>query len=182
MKVAQSCLTLFDPMDYTVLRILQSRILEWVAFLFSRGSSQPRDWTQVSRIAGGFFTNWAIREAQVLSLKVFVNSNYCSRRCTEKKLGNIFLKIWKFAKLLDIKCIQSLTCYGAEISCRVIWFSDKSNHLFENKEFTVYTSCWVMLINMTQSTFFQLWLWTSYQALGAVSKDNWIFPNNPMWW
>ena len=53
-KVAQSCLTLCDPMDYTVYGILQTRILEWVAFPFSRGSSQPRDPTQVSRIAGGF--------------------------------------------------------------------------------------------------------------------------------
>ena len=96
-KVAQSCLTLCDPMDYTVRGILQARILEWIAFPFSRGSSQPRDsnpglphrrqilyqlshqgspgileWvtfpfsrrsseprdqTQVSHIAGGFFTN-----------------------------------------------------------------------------------------------------------------------------
>ena len=55
---------LCDPMDYTVHGILQARILEWVAFPFSRGSSQPRDQTQVSRIAGRFFTNWAIREAQ----------------------------------------------------------------------------------------------------------------------
>ena len=39
--------------------ILQVRILEWVAISFSRGSSQPRDWTQVSHIAGGFFTVWA---------------------------------------------------------------------------------------------------------------------------
>jgi len=44
--------------------ILQARILEWVAVPFSRGSSQPRDRTQVSHIAGGFFTNWATREAQ----------------------------------------------------------------------------------------------------------------------
>ena len=40
------------------------RILEWVAFLFSRRSSKPRDWTQVSHIAGGFFSSWATREAQ----------------------------------------------------------------------------------------------------------------------
>ena len=53
----ESCLTLCDPMDYTVYRILQARILEWVAFPFSRGSLQPRDQTQVSRIAGGFFTS-----------------------------------------------------------------------------------------------------------------------------
>ena len=40
------------------------RILEWVAYPFFRGSSQPRNWTRVSCIAGGFFTNWATSEAQ----------------------------------------------------------------------------------------------------------------------
>jgi len=43
-------------MDCIVHGILRARILEWVAFPFSRGSSQPRDQTQVSRIAGGFYT------------------------------------------------------------------------------------------------------------------------------
>ena len=43
-------------MDYTVYGILQARILEWVAVSISKGSSQPRDWTQVSCIAGRFFT------------------------------------------------------------------------------------------------------------------------------
>ena len=102
-KVTQSCPTLCDPMDYTVHGILQARMLEWVAFPFSRGSSQPRDgnsglqhcrgilyqlshkgsprilewvpypfssrsswrrnWSGVSCTAGGFFTNWAIKEA-----------------------------------------------------------------------------------------------------------------------
>ena len=65
LKVAQSCPTLCDPMDYTVRGILQARILKWVAILFSRGSSQLRDQTQVSHIAGGFFTNWATRGVQV---------------------------------------------------------------------------------------------------------------------
>ena len=63
-KVAQSCPTLCDPMDYTVHGILQARILEWVAFPFSRGSSQSKDRTQISRIAGGFFTSRGTREAQ----------------------------------------------------------------------------------------------------------------------
>ena len=63
-KIAQSCPTLHYPMEYTVYGILQARILEWVAFPFSRGSSQPRDWTHVSYIEGGFFTSWATREAQ----------------------------------------------------------------------------------------------------------------------
>ena len=44
--------------------ILQARILEWVAMPSSRGSSQPKDQTQVSCIAGRFFINWAAREAQ----------------------------------------------------------------------------------------------------------------------
>ena len=57
-KVAQSCLTLFDAMDYTVHGTLQASILDWVAFPFSR------DRTQVSHIAGGFFTSWATRESQ----------------------------------------------------------------------------------------------------------------------
>ena len=56
-KVAQSCLTLCDPMDCTVYGILQARVLEWVAIPFSRGSSQPRDQTQVSHIAGRFFAS-----------------------------------------------------------------------------------------------------------------------------
>ena len=56
-KVAQSCPTLFDLMDYIVHRILQAGILQWVACPYSRGSSQPRDRTQVSCIAGGFFTS-----------------------------------------------------------------------------------------------------------------------------
>ena len=69
--VIQSCLTLCDPMDCTlpgswVHEILQARILEWVAIPFSRGSPQPRDQTQVSHTAGGFFTIWATREASNL--------------------------------------------------------------------------------------------------------------------
>ena len=60
-EVAQSCPTLCDPMDCSlpgssVHGSFQARILEWVAISFSRRSSQPRDWTQVSRIAGRRFT------------------------------------------------------------------------------------------------------------------------------
>ena len=74
-KVTQSCPILCDPMDYMeyspiLYGILQARVLEWVAFPFSRGSSQPRGWTGVSRLAGGFFTSWATREAQNLTLVV----------------------------------------------------------------------------------------------------------------
>ena len=59
--VTQLCLTLWDPMDFSppgssVYGISQARIPEWVAMPSSKGSSQPRDGTQVCHIAGGFFT------------------------------------------------------------------------------------------------------------------------------
>ena len=56
-KVTQLCPTFCDPMDYTVDGILQARILEWVTYPFSRGSPQPRNQTQISCIAGRFFTS-----------------------------------------------------------------------------------------------------------------------------
>ena len=69
--VAQSCLTLCNPMDYSppgssVLGLLQARLLEWAAMPSSRGSSQSRDRSQVSCIAGRLFTIWATREAPTL--------------------------------------------------------------------------------------------------------------------
>ena len=65
-EVAQLCLTLCDPVDCSppgssIHGILQARILEWVAISFSRGSPQPRNRTQVSRIAGRRFNLWATR-------------------------------------------------------------------------------------------------------------------------
>ena len=66
--VTQSCPTLCNLMDWSpsgssVHGILQARMLEWVAMPSSRGFSHPRDWTQVSCVAGRFFTFWATREA-----------------------------------------------------------------------------------------------------------------------
>ena len=68
--VAQSCLTLCDPIDCglpgsTVHRILQARIVEWIAIPFSRESSWPRDQIQVSCSTGRFFTIWTTREVQI---------------------------------------------------------------------------------------------------------------------
>ena len=65
-EVVQSCPALCDPMDcsltgFSIREIFQARILEWVAISFSRGSSQPRDWTLVSHTAGRLFTIWATR-------------------------------------------------------------------------------------------------------------------------
>ena len=70
-EVAQSCPTLCDPMDCSlpgssIHGIFQARVLEWAAISFSRRSSQPRDQTQISCIAGRRFTIWATREAPTL--------------------------------------------------------------------------------------------------------------------
>ena len=75
--VTQSCLTVCDPMDcslpgFSVMGILQARTLEWVAMPSSRGSSQPRGWTQVSGIAGGFITIWATREALYIYIYIYI--------------------------------------------------------------------------------------------------------------
>ena len=69
-ELAQSCLTLCNPMDCSlpgsfVHGILQGRVLEWVAISFSRGAPEASDWTQVSCIAGRFFNVWSTREALV---------------------------------------------------------------------------------------------------------------------
>ena len=75
-----SCVWLFNTMDCSlpgssVHGILQARILAWVVAPFSRGSSQPRDWTQVSCIAGRFFTIWATRESLIVGM--IYNFKYC---------------------------------------------------------------------------------------------------------
>ena len=110
-KVAQSCPTLWDPIDYTVHGILQARILEWVAVPFSRGPSQPRDrtqvscivggfFTQVSCIAGGFFTSWAIREAPFWTEKLQFSSLWlwliCMLLFSQKNRIRLhmFSKVW----------------------------------------------------------------------------------------
>ena len=86
--VAQLCPTLCDSMDCSspgssVHGVLPARILEWVATPFSWGSSWLRDWTQVSHMAGRFFTVWATTEilkpvrTEVMQVHVF-QSNHCS--------------------------------------------------------------------------------------------------------
>ena len=87
-----SCVRLFaTPMDYKYHGILQVRILQWVAVPFSRVSSQPRDWTQVSRIAGRFFTNWAI-----VYIKLFMYCWIC--------FANILLRMYVFLFILILVC------------------------------------------------------------------------------
>ena len=113
------CLTLWDPVDYTVHGILQARILEWVAFPLSKVSSQPRDWTQVSLIAGGFFfTSWATSEAP-----------FCNKAINEWIINK--LEIHKILYWLRYPClIRNLfifECNMWRLCCSLIIFNVNSS-------------------------------------------------------
>ena len=113
-----------SPLGSSVLGILQARILEWIAIPFSRGSSRHRDWTQVSHIAGGFFTIWATRECRSLtypySPREFI-PGYLFVDCTE-----IFYleKCWALASKprweLYLETVRSRGCHVSDtVSPRV---------------------------------------------------------------
>ena len=93
-EVSQLCPTLCDPLDCSppgssIHGIFQARELEWVAIAFSRGSSQPRDWTQVSLIVGRPFTIWATREVSKITeveikLRMYWKIPYLSDEISKK--------------------------------------------------------------------------------------------------
>ena len=86
------------------------RILEWVAYPFSNGSSRPRNWTGVFWIAGGFFTNWTIREAWEANIKP---------PCLWEHWRGTPLNYFFSGKNLDVK--QSAVMLGE-------WFKDSSQY------------------------------------------------------
>ena len=106
-EVVQSYVTLCDPMDCSlpgssIHGIFQTRVLEWVAISFSRGSSRPGDQTQVSLIAGVQFTLWATREApswwpwgswKMNNCHVFCVMRWVTKNLTILELWNIFAHI-----------------------------------------------------------------------------------------
>ena len=127
-EVAQSCPTLCDPMDCSppgssVHGIFQARVLEWIAISFSSGSSQPRDWTRVSRTVGRCFTIWATKEAPLsrditLSTKVrlvkavvFPVVMYGCESWTVKKAEHRRIdafELWCWRRLLRVLCLLLL--------------------------------------------------------------------------
>ena len=68
-----------SPPGSSVCGIFQARILEWVAMPFPRGSSQSKDQTWISCIEGGFFTVWATREDNILTVIIWFYYSYCSK-------------------------------------------------------------------------------------------------------
>ena len=107
MKVAQSYPTLCDPMDYTAHGILQARILEWTAFPFSRGSSQPRGRTHVSRIASGFFTLSHTGSPRILKWVAFPFSRESSQPRDRTHVSHI---AGGFFTTATCKCIRVQFC------------------------------------------------------------------------
>ena len=116
----QSCLTLCNPMDCgppgsSAHEILQARILEWVAMPFSRGSSQFRDQTWVSYIAGRFFTVWVITEAlysivfQYFYILQNDHHNKSSYRLSPYKMITVSLTIFPMLYVISLWIIYSIT-------------------------------------------------------------------------
>ena len=98
-EVAQSCPTLCDPADCSppgssAHGILQARVLEWVAISFSRGSARPRDWTQVSHIAGRRFNLWATRGSHQCHLWGTYNSRCLGGTWAESRCLKVQLYIY----------------------------------------------------------------------------------------
>ena len=127
-----SLILLCDPMSCSppgssVHRLLQARILDWVAISFSRGSSRPRDWNWVSCdscIAGGFFTNEPQRKS--------VGPNINISKCYCRKLGFIMSDAGKYQRTLDKEiAIHNLHFYQCALTailgkhCQEQWKKDQ---------------------------------------------------------
>ena len=126
-KLSQSCLTLCDPMAYTVREILLAKTLQWGAFPFSRGSSQPRDRTQVSHTAGGFFTSWATREAQVTVYGVAeIQTHDWARMHMDHGRGTVSSEsavTWEESRKSNPNCILLVNRESLSASCpRILCF------------------------------------------------------------
>ena len=107
-QVTQSCPTLCHTMDLIVHGILQARVLEWVAFPFSRGSSQPRERTWISRVAGGFFTSWATREA-----------HFCEKQWQ-----------WAGLKTIGLATLENSVVVPQKFKSRVVKWSSNSSSVY----------------------------------------------------
>ena len=111
-EVAQSCLTLRDPIDSSppgssVHGIFQARVLERGAIAFSRGSSQPRDGTRVSHIAGRRVTLWASREAVGLELSQWKTKN----TALDTKRDGLYVSLEQKEQWIEPRSLPRGDCY-----------------------------------------------------------------------
>ena len=110
-EVAQSCLTLCDPMDCSlpgssVHGIFQARVLEWIAISFSSGSSRPRDRTQVPCIVDRRFTIWATKEVHLIIAPIKLTWVMGGRKNVVTQLRRLPLFLDNFRRLSQVN-----TCF-----------------------------------------------------------------------
>ena len=108
---------------------------EWVAISFSKGSSQPKDWTQVSCIAGGFFTSLATREVQIEHNREPPNPFFYGQSIYDKRGKNVqsgqdsLFNKWRWENWADLWCEKNET---GPLSCIIY----KKNQLIMDKPWT----------------------------------------------
>ena len=131
-KESHSVVSDLWPMDSRVHGILQARILEWVAFPFSRESSQTRDQTQTSHIAGRYFTSWDMRENPTVLVLKWCPNNQGMRVWVERKNLSGFSSL--HAVRVASKFLSNLTLHE--------WNVSLTKHLTE--------ACWVQRMDCSQ--------------------------------
>ena len=177
MKVPQSCPTLWDPMDYAVHGILQARILERVAFPFSRGSSQPRNRTQVSRIAGMLFTSWATWGGIICRQTGLPETSYLDQKRTFASLYVFSLSITLFFPIILSYCPLKL----AFKLCGLV----KENAQYMHKTVKpkwVNEVFWAHLfIHSPMHHKGHLWWLTVLDTIPFAGDENWIIKKAECW-
>ena len=117
-EVAQSCPTLYDPMDCRppgscVHGISQARILEWVAISFSRGSSWPRDWTCVSLALQANSYHWTTREAQLIHTTAWESAVSACFACIVDVRTLVHIFCLECSILLMLQ--EDILCFGVTV-------------------------------------------------------------------
>ena len=130
MKVVQSCLTLFDPTDCIIHGILQARILECVAFPFSKGSSQPRDQTQVSHNCRQILYQLSCKALKSLSSTLIRKHQFFCSQPFLVKLSHQYMTTGKTVALTGWTFVnKAMSLLFNVLSRRVIAFFPRSKRL-----------------------------------------------------
>ena len=136
------------------------RILEWVAYPFSRGSSRPRNRTEVSCMAGGFFTRWATREA----LWFLYLSSLTMSKAKIMSFNVLWLQIWQSQVLI----MDAEVAYPLYLN---YFYSNNMNYLW------IYISRWKTLFKKRHfflRNIMDCALWHRRKEIWLSGKKLWI--------